>query len=320
MQVSVRVPAKINLALRVGPLRDDGFHELTTVFHGVSLYDEVTVSDEVGSDQPSDQPPDHLSRRFTDEGGDGPLLTIGGPHGSGLAADASNLAIRAIDALAKAAGRTPRARLHIHKGIPVSAGLAGGSADAAGTLLACNQLWGLDWPVARLLPIAQKLGSDVPFALVGGTAVGVGRGEQLDPVPVGRDLHWVVAAADEGLSTPDVYRQLDALRAAREMESADPAVDASLLTALERGDVRTIGGLLANDLQEAALELRPVLADTLRAGNAAGALGGIVSGSGPTCVFLVESAAHARDVAAALVAAGACASAEPVTGPAVPSF
>lgn len=293
------MPAKINLLLAVGPVRADGFHELATVFHAVSLYDEVTAS-------------------AADD--DGVSVTLSGRYGSGVPDDQSNLAVRAAHALAKRrpAVRRPTVRsgvrLGIRKEIPVAAGLAGGSADAAGALLACAQLWQLRLSNAKLATVAASLGSDVPFSLLGGTAVGTGRGERLRPVPVGGTLHWVLAVADGELSTPDVYRRLDELRAGRPVP--DPTVPDELLAALAAADAPALAGLLHNDLEEAALSLRPQLADTLAAGRDLGALAGLVSGSGPTCAFLTRDADAAAALASGLAASETCADAVAVVGPA----
>lgn len=151
--VTVRVPAKVNLQLAVGPLRDDGYHDLVNVFHAVSIFDEVTATAETG-----------MSVRVEGEGADQ------------VPDDDDNLAIRAALALAGHAGRSYGVNLVIRKAIPVAGGMAGGSADAAAALVACNELWGLGLPTEDLLEIAADLGSDVPFALLGGTAVGTGRG------------------------------------------------------------------------------------------------------------------------------------------------
>lgn len=291
LQVIARVPAKINLMLSVGPVRSDGFHELATVFHAVSLYDEVSAV--------------HA---------DAVTVHVTGPYADHTPADETNLAVRAARALARRARLRSGALLRVHKEIPVAAGLAGGSADAAGALLTCDRLWGLRMPESRLSSVAAGLGSDVPFALTGGTAVGTGRGEKLRQVPVGADLHWVLATADGGLSTPDVYRRLDDLRSDRKVPA--PSVAGELLTALESADLDALPGLLHNDLQEAALALRPSLKDTLRAGEEHGALAGIVSGSGPTCVFLARDGASAGALAVDLAASGTCARAVAVTGPA----
>jgi 4-diphosphocytidyl-2-C-methyl-D-erythritol kinase len=219
--------------------------------------------------------------------------------------DASNLAARAAAVLAARHGIEPRVHLHIEKDIPVAGGMAGGSADAAGALLACDTLWGIGSSREDLLAICAELGSDVPFSLVGGAALGVGRGEILTELEVGGDFHWVFAAADGGLSTPAVYRECDRLR--REEGAGDavgdvpaPVAEPGLLAALRAGDAYALAGRLANDLQAAALSLRPDLAGTLAEGVEAGALAGFVSGSGPTCAFLAGDADTAAKVAATL--------------------
>ncbi|HJQ01082.1 MAG TPA: 4-(cytidine 5'-diphospho)-2-C-methyl-D-erythritol kinase [Jatrophihabitans sp.] len=289
-QVTVSAPAKINLALSVGELRPDGYHELRTVFHAVDLMDLVVA-----------EPSQSIE------------LVLAGEEAGGLAADQDNLAWRAATLLASRAGIAPAVRLRLTKRIPVAAGLAGGSADAAATLLACNRLWRLDLSAGELSQLAAALGSDVPFALHGGTAVGAGRGELLTEVPVGNPLHWVLAAATGSLSTPAVYAELDRQRAVVVEPVDDDALD-QLLAAARIGDPAGIAPLLANDLQPAALALAPYLHDTLNAGAEFGALAGLVSGSGPTCVFLAADAEHARALAAKLAASRTCRNAWPVTG------
>jgi 4-diphosphocytidyl-2-C-methyl-D-erythritol kinase len=298
--VTARVPAKVNLQLAVGPVRADGYHPLVTVFHAVSLFDEVTVS-----------PAERTS------------ITIEGENAAAVPTDKANLAWRAAAALAAAAGRKSRAatvRIEIRKRIPVAAGLAGGSADAAATLVACNELWQAGLPAAELHQIAADLGSDVPFALLGGTAVGRGRGEELTRALASGDYHWALAFAAEGLSTAAVYATCDRLRAARadadgSAEAPPPALSHDLMTALRSGDPAAVGPLLSNDLQPAALSLQPALRRTLAAGREYGALGAIVSGSGPTCAFLAKDAAHAREIAVALTGAGVCRAAARASGP-----
>jgi 4-diphosphocytidyl-2-C-methyl-D-erythritol kinase len=268
--VTVRVPAKVNVQLAVGGRREDGFHDLANVFLAVGLYDEVTAAPARGL-------------RITAEGRGVDAVPL----------DESNLAAKAALALARRHGVAPDAHLHIAKDIPVAGGMAGGSADAAGALVACDALWGTGASREEMLEICAELGSDVPFSLVGGAALGVGRGDVLTPLEVGGEFHWVFVASDEGLSTPAVYRECDRLRrAAGGGDSAAdlpaPAAAPALLAALRAGDPEELAGALANDLQAAALSLRPDLAETLGAGVAAGALAGIVSGSGPTVAFLVS--------------------------------
>jgi len=288
--VTVRVPAKINLHLAVGPRRDDGYHELTTVYQAVSLHDDITASSFSGL-----------------------RVTMRGEGADAVPTDDSNLAVRAAQALAAYAGVEPAVHLEILKGIPVAGGMAGGSADAAGALLACDALWGTRLERAQLVEVAAGLGSDVPFCLLGGTALGTGRGEQLTQVLAKGSYHWVLALAESGLSTPAVYAELDRLRASSDPRLA-PASD-RVLTALRRGSPAELGRALTNDLQAAALALRPQLRLVLEAGRDLGALGAAVSGSGPTCAFLVASGEDAVALAAALAGAGVCRTVRRAHGP-----
>ena len=387
--VTARVPAKVNLQLAVGPPRADGYHDLVTVFHAVSLFDEVTV-------RPADRT----------------RVVVTGTGAGSVPSGPTNLAARAAKALAEAAGSRRRGKaavlIEIRKRIPVAAGLAGGSADAAAALVACNQLWHAGASPQDLQAVAAEIGSDVPFALLGGTAVGLGRGEQLTAALVAGVYHWVLAFAAGGLSTPEVYAASDRLRAARAADvtaavaappgsipvdaapgaaapsrrsvppdgprsggaadpsagtvagprsgasggprsgasggprsgasggprsgaggprsgaggplsgsagAAAPQLSTALMTALRSGDPEAVGAQLANDLQAAALSLRPALRRTLTAGRELGALGAIVSGSGPTCAFLAADAAHARDLAVSLTGAGVCRAVVSVKGP-----
>ena len=292
-EVTVRVPAKVNLQLSVGPRREDGFHQLATVFHAVGLFDDV--------------------RARAAEAGAGITITCAGEGQESVPLDSSNLAWRAAELLAGAAGLAPDVRLHLDKRIPVAGGMAGGSADAAGALLACDALWGLDTPRAQLDELCAELGSDVTFALHGGTAIGTGRGEQLTRVLAKGSFHWVFALAAEGLSTAAVYAECDRLREGREVP--DPSVAETLMQALRAGDPALLGKALQNDLQEAAFSLRPTLKRVIDAGEECGALGGIVSGSGPTCAFLARSAEHALDIAVSLTSTGLVRSVKRSSGP-----
>jgi 4-diphosphocytidyl-2-C-methyl-D-erythritol kinase len=320
-RVTVRAPAKINLQLAVGPLRDDGYHDLVTVFQAVSLYDEVTAAtvDGSGADQ----------------------VLVSGEGADSVPAGPDNLALKAATALAQVAGLSPDPGRHleitIRKRIPVAAGLAGGSADAAAALVACNELWQAGLSIEQLSGIAAGVGSDVAFSLLGGTAVGQGRGEQLSPALASGEYHWVLAVADGQLSTPEVYQALDRLRASGSVPDAGVkvgtdagakdgtdvagwtggpgALDHELMAALRSGEPAAVGRALSNDLQAAALSLFPALRKTLNAGQELGALGAIVAGSGPTCVFLAASAARAVDLAAALSGAGVCRAVARAAGP-----
>lgn len=291
--VTVRVPAKINLHLSVGDRRDDGFHELATVFQALSLTDEVTVA-------------------ATDD----PGVEVYGESERSVPTDADNLACRAVRALAAHVGKSDnesRIRVALRKGIPMSGGLAGGSADAAATLVGLCSLWRLELGRDELADVAATLGSDVPFALYGGTALGTGRGDRLVPVLSRHTFHWVLAFDQRGLSTPKVFGELDQLRT----DGDPPRVGGhdSVIEALASGDPRQLALLLGNDLQAAAVSLRPGLRRTLRAGVNAGALAGTVSGSGPTCAFLCADADSAIDVAAELSGAGVCRTVRVAHGP-----
>jgi 4-diphosphocytidyl-2-C-methyl-D-erythritol kinase len=306
--VTVRAAAKVNLQLAVGPVRADGYHDVATVYHAVSLFDEVTVV-----------PAERDSVAVMGEGADS--VPLGG----------GNLAARAARTLLQAVGPgsrdAPGLEIGITKRIPVAAGLAGGSADAAAALVACNELWGTGLSQQELCELAAGIGSDVAFGLLGGTAIGIGRGEQVSPVLTSGTFHWVLAFADGGLSTADVYAACDRMRASNGSRQAEgrkvgpasvphPVLDNALIAALRSGDPAELGPLLSNDLQSAAISLQPALRRTLAAGRELGALGAMVSGSGPTCAFLAKSRRHARDLAAALAGAGVCRTVAQVTGPA----
>ena len=264
--VTVRVPGKLNLQLAVGPPRADGYHDLVTVFHAVSLFDEITA-------EPAAR--------------DG--VTVSGEGADRVPADRDNLALRAVAALRAAVPAAPGVHITIAKRIPVAAGLAGGSGDAAAALVACNELWNARLAQPHLVEVAARVGSDVAFALLGGTAVGRGRGERLTPaLAPATQYHWVLAFADGHLSTPEVYAALDRQRARAAGQGgqvpAQPELDAALMSALRSGDARLVGLALSNDLQPAALSLFPALRKTLAAGLELGALGALVAGSGrPAC-------------------------------------
>ncbi|MFI1837066.1 4-(cytidine 5'-diphospho)-2-C-methyl-D-erythritol kinase [Streptomyces olivaceoviridis] len=290
MSVTVRVPAKVNVQLAVGAARPDGFHDLANVFLAVGLYDEVTVT-----------PADELR------------ITCEGPDAAQVPLDRTNLAARAAIALAARRGIEPNVHVHIAKDIPVAGGMAGGSADGAGALLACDRLWGTGASRAELLTICAELGSDVPFSLVGGVALGVGRGERLTALEAGGTFHWVFAMAEGGLSTPAVFREFDRLAEGREIP--EPVASAELVEALAKGDAEALAASVSNDLQPAALSLFPELADTLAAGRGAGALAALVSGSGPTTAFLARDAESAQTVVGALRASGTCRAVRVAAGP-----
>lgn len=289
MQVVVKVPAKINLALKVGAVGADGFHPLETVFQAIDLFDEITATTAEG-----------LS------------LSIEGEGAEELGTGSDNLAWKAAAILAKHAGVEANVHLHIKKKIPIAGGLAGGSANAAGTLIACDALWGLDTDRDELMALASDLGADVSFALLGGTALGHGKGEKLTTMLNRGEFHWVLAVSSNGLSTPEVYRVFDMLHP----EPQIPQIDSRLASALASGEVQEAAAYFSNDLQGAALKMRPVLKKILAAGLDAGAIQGIVSGSGPTCAFLARNQEHAFHIAGELQASGVVERTLLATGPA----
>jgi len=297
--VTVRVPAKVNLSLGVGRARADGYHSLATVYQAVDLHDEV---------------------RATDRDDDEVTVTVHAeidlPEGTAVPVGDDNIAVRAAKLLREHLGRPDLgADLSIRKVIPVAGGMAGGSADAAAALVGCNELWGGGLSRLELEPLAAELGSDVPFLLHGGNAIGGGRGETISPILARGSYHWVFATAGEGLSTAAVYAEFDRLNPHGVLE---PEVPDALLNALRAGDAHALGRSLSNDLTDAALSLRPELADTLKVGLEAGALGALISGSGPTTLFLAASEQHGLDLAMALASTGTAAdviqSRGPVTG------
>lgn len=283
--VRVRAPGKINLFMRVGALHDDGYHDVATAYQAVSLYEEVTA-----------YPAEKFSVEFS-----------GSIDTSALPADRTNLAIRAAKMLARKAGIPTGVRLEIQKNVPIAGGMGGGSADAAATLVACDALWGTEFTKDELLALAAKLGADVPFSLMGGTAIGTGRGDRLSPALATGDFHWVLAIAEFGMSTPLVYGELDRHRELHVNELAvptsSPSVDTAVLQALRAGDARLLADSLHNDLQAATLHLAPGLGAILELGEKHGALAGIVSGSGPTLAFLAADADAALELQVALSAA-----------------
>lgn len=289
--VRVRVPAKINLALCVGPRAEDGYHPLTTIFQAVSLHDELTAQlDEPGS----------IS------------VTMSGCGIDQVAADDSNLAVRAARLIADSFGADRfGVRLSVRKAIPVAGGMAGGSADAAAALLACSVLWDLDIDPEELRDYGAELGSDVPFALLGGTAIGTGRGDKLVPVLSRGSHHWVLAVADFGLSTPEVYRRFDELTP----NGGSLEMPTELINALTCGDSERLAQHLRNDLAYAAIDLRPQLQTTIDAGLELGALAAIVSGSGPTVAFLCRDEEAAVSLSGALGAERVARSVRRVAGP-----
>ena len=289
--VHVRTPGKLNLYFEVGSVQADGYHDVASAYQAVSLYEDVWA-------EPADD--------FT-------VSVVGTVDISGVPADDRNLALRAARLLAKKCGYRGGVHLDIHKHVPVAGGMGGGSADAAAALVACDALWGTDVGGAELHRLAARLGADVPFALVGGTAIGTGRGDQLSPALAKGRFDWVVVTSGEGLSTPEVYGHLDTLRAEGRIEQAPtdigrspraPEVDPGVLHALRAGDAVALAERVRNDLQAAALSLRSPLRGILELGEQSGALVGMVSGSGPTLAFLVGEPESALELQVTLSAAG----------------
>lgn len=285
MKITVRAPAKINLTLRVGATMPEGFHALATIYQAIGLWEDVSVEDQ----------PDWS-------------VHLRGPHADGdIPVDHTNLAWRAGVALCRHHGLTGRAaRIEILKGVPVAGGMAGGSADAAATMVALDRLWDLGTGDDEMIAVAATLGSDVPFALMGGTAAGTGRGELVSQLPDNGDWWWVALPHETGLSTPAVYREFDVVR--EEANAGDPwgpypaqpQVSPVARAALVAGDPGLLGEAMGNDLEEPALRLRPELASTFRIAREVGAVRAMLSGSGPTVLLLANDAAHAHALHVAL--------------------
>ncbi len=292
--VVTRVPGKVNLQLSVGPLGDDGFHEVTTVFQAISLFDDVTV--------------------IEGKAGSGTSISVTGQTANGVPADASNLAIKAAQLMMKEFELSPDLEIKLKKEIPVAGGMAGGSADAAGVIVGLDSLYELGLARDEMEKIASQIGSDVPFSLTGGVAIGTGRGDQITTALTKGSYTWVLALSSQGLSTPAVYQECDRLREG--LSIASPQVSEPLMQALRAGDSKALGKSLLNDLQAAACSLRPALRLVLDVGIDYGALGGIVSGSGPTVAFLVSDEEHAMDLTVALSASGVVSSITRAVGPA----
>ena len=281
--VRVEAPGKVNLFLSVGASGTDGYPQLTTVFQAVRLIETVTARRQSARDRGT------------------VTLTLEEPDAD-VPTDASNLAVRAAKLLAETTGVSEGVDLLLRKRVPVAGGMAGGSADAAATLVACNILWGTGLSLLELSALAARLGADVPFPLTGATAVGSGRGDLVTPIMTRGSYHWVFALAEEGLSTPAVFRRFDELTGTGAPAVRD--VPEALTSALRAGDAPALAASLHNDLQAAALDLRPELAQVIAVAEEAGALRAIVSGSGPTIAALVENPAGAQRVSRALMASG----------------
>jgi 4-diphosphocytidyl-2-C-methyl-D-erythritol kinase len=291
--VTARVPAKVNLQLSVGPLGADGFHEVTTVFQAISLFDDVTVA--------------------TADKGDGIKISITGQTSGGVPVDNSNLAVKAAHLMIKNYDLPEDLVIKLKKEIPVAGGMAGGSADAAGVIVGLDSLFELGLSRDVMESVGSKIGSDVPFSICGGVAIGTGRGDQITPALAKGSYNWVLALSGQGLATPSVYQECDRLREG--LSIAPPVVSEPLMQALRAGDAKALGKALTNELQPAACSLRPALRLVLDVGVDYGALGGIVSGSGPTVAFLVSDDEHAMDLTVALSSSGVVSSVVRASGP-----
>jgi 4-diphosphocytidyl-2-C-methyl-D-erythritol kinase len=291
--VTVRVPAKVNLQLSVGPKEADGYHNLVSVFQAISIFDDITIK--------------------LGEPGSGLTISVSGDQTHGVPADANNLAAKAVSLISKEYDLTVDAHIEIKKSIPVAGGMAGGSADAAGTIIGIDYLYSLDMTREEMIEIAAKIGSDVPFMLSGGTAIGTGHGDQLTAALSRGTYHWVLAVSTVGLSTPAVYTECDRLRG--ELEIVEPQTNEALMQSLLAADAPGVGSALVNDLQLAACSLRPAIRLVLDVGQEYGALGAIVSGSGPTVAFLVADQDSGLDLAVALTSSGVVGSVVQAYGP-----
>jgi 4-diphosphocytidyl-2-C-methyl-D-erythritol kinase len=289
----VRVPAKVNLQLSVGPKEEDGFHGLVSVFQAISIYDDVTIT--------------------KSDPGNGITITVIGDHTHGVPADSTNLAVKAAELIAGEYDIDMDIHIEIKKLIPVAGGMAGGSADAAAVIVGLDSLFKLGMTREETHEFGSKLGSDVPFMINGGTAIGQGRGDQLTAALSRGTYHWVLALSTVGLSTPAVYTECDRLRAGSDI--AAPQTSDQLMQALLAADPKAVGAALHNDLQMAACSLRPALDLVLEVGRDYGALGAIVSGSGPTVAFLVNDEEQGLDLAVALTASGVVGSVARAYGP-----
>jgi 4-diphosphocytidyl-2-C-methyl-D-erythritol kinase len=291
--VTVRVPAKVNLQLSVGPKEADGYHNLVSVFQAISIFDDIIIK--------------------LGEPGSGLRISVSGDQTHGVPADANNLAAKAVSLISKEYDLTVDAHIEIKKSIPVAGGMAGGSADAAGTIIGIDYLYSLDMTREEMTEIAAKIGSDVPFMLSGGTAIGTGHGDQLTAALSRGTYHWVLAVSTVGLSTPAVYAECDRLRG--ELEIVEPQTNEALMQSLLAADAPGVGAALVNDLQLAACSLRPAIRLVLDVGQEYGALGAIVSGSGPTVAFLVADQDSGLDLAVALTSSGVVGSVVQAYGP-----
>ncbi|GAA2557855.1 4-diphosphocytidyl-2-C-methyl-D-erythritol kinase [Neomicrococcus aestuarii] len=277
--VVARAPGKINVSLEVGPPREDGYHSVATIYLAVNLFEDIRASERMDTEFTISLSPD--SAPFAD-----PETFPIGPE---------NLVIRAAAELRAYTGVKAGADLEVTKRVPIAGGMGGGSADAAAALVACNALWETGLNREELAIVGARLGADVPFALYGGAAVGLGVGDQLSPLLLRNATHWVLVPASYGLSTPEVYGTLDKLRAEQDVE-APTNVDVDTVHALVAANVESLALNVRNDMEQAAIHLAPEIATVIATGEKLGAARGIVSGSGPTIAFLAEDKDHAEQL------------------------
>lgn len=329
--VSVSAPGKVNLFLALGAARPDGYHPLNTIFAQIGLSETVTVSPlkslattapqsastapvSSASSAPAQSDsapvaaqPAPLATAASAQPGLAAAAQTGGPRielaltrpDSNVPLDHTNLAYRAAQAVAQQAAQrglaTPDVHILLDKAVPVAGGMAGGSADAAATLKACNEFWQVGLSLEELAHLGAQLGADVPFGLYGGVALGTGRGDLIEPLKAAPGpYYWTFALQDKGLSTAAVFKHFDATVQAPPVADMPPE---QLLAALEAGDVAEVSRHIRNDLQATAIDLRPELGQLIDLAKKAGALAAMVSGSGPTVAALSSSRAVAERVA-----------------------
>ncbi|MFC7403046.1 4-(cytidine 5'-diphospho)-2-C-methyl-D-erythritol kinase [Citricoccus sp. GCM10030269] len=283
---TAQAPGKVNLSLRVGAPRADGYHPVASVYLAVSMIEEVTATPR--SEGEITVALSESSSAFVDP--------------DAFPVDSSNLAVKAAVRLREHLELDPAehgVHLEITKQVPVAGGMGGGSADAAAALVACAALWDAGLSRQALAEISAPLGADVPFAVMGGAAVGLGVGDELTPLLARHPLHFVLVPATTGLATPQVYGLLDRLREeeALPVPESDPEVDRELVQALTTGNAEELALLIANDLQVPAATMVPELSGMLDIGLEEGALAGQVSGSGPTLMFLARNAEESFQLA-----------------------
>jgi len=282
----LRASAKVNLALEVLGKRSDGYHDLVTLLQAVDLSDRLVLEEHEG-----------VMLQTTD---------------SGLPTDERNLVVRSVRLLQDASRTSRGVRITLDKRIPVAAGLGGGSSDAAATLWGLNRLWKLRWPVARLAELATELGMDVPFFLRGGRALATGRGEILTPLPSAPRLALVLINPNFPLSTREVYDRVPSDLA------GDGSRTPALVEALAARSTARVAASLYNDLEGVVVPAYPVIARIKSALLGAGALGAVMSGSGPTMVGVARSLERARQIRARLTrGAWSCWAVRTVSGPAI---